>query len=270
MRSFYFTTNIRSPIEAESEVEGIKVAVKLESDSLVVENVGRDDKEEALKKAKEVANTFLSTLSLKFGVDMEISDGYRTEFAREKNEKVIIAVVPTEKVKFRDEYVVTKKDQSGNIIAVYDSKKPGPIKCIQSEAASYYRRGRLSSDPFDQFRNFYLVAENIADRIRISKGLGIQKEQPLLEIALRECFGSNTKPLENVARSIPGFNLCTDVISEVASLLYKGHRCQLNHSKALEDKKIPFDYEDEKEVKQALPLMEFVAKSLLQYEDQNL
>ena len=165
---------------------------------------------------------------------------------------------------------VIKKDKLGNIIEVYDSKKPGPIKCKPSEATSYYRRGRLSSDPFDRFRNFYLVVENIADRIRILKEVSHLNEQQLLESALKEYFESNTKPLENMARSIPGFNLGADVISEVANLLYKGHRCQLNHSKASEDKKIPFDPEDEKEVSQALSLMDFIAKSLLQYEEQNL
>lgn len=73
-----------------------------------------------------------------------------------------------------------------------------------------------------------------------------------------------------MAKRVPGFNLGGDVILEVARLLYKGHRCQLNHSKASDDKKIPFDPEDEKEVNHALPLMDFVAKSLLQYEEQKL
>jgi hypothetical protein len=38
------------------------------------------------------------------------------------------------------------------------------------------------------------------------------------------------------------------------------------HAKAFEDKKVPFNPQDEKEVKAALPTMDFVAKSLLEYE----
>jgi len=44
----------------------------------------------------------------------------------------------------------------------------------------------------------------------------------------------------------------------------------LNHSKATESKKIPFNPQDEEEVQSALPLVEFVAKSLLEYEDRSL
>ncbi|GAI20065.1 unnamed protein product [marine sediment metagenome] len=44
----------------------------------------------------------------------------------------------------------------------------------------------------------------------------------------------------------------------------------MDHSKALRDKKIPSNPQDEKEVKAALPLMEFVAKSFLQYEENSL
>lgn len=270
MWKIYFKINKKSPIEADSQIEGDKVELKLDSEELSVEITNASNEEEALKKAKMVANRFLDSLAWKHGADIAINhNSTRTDFRDSTGQhETNVSIIERETVSER--IVIVKEDLAGNIIETADSSKPGTITVKASEAASYYRRGRLTSDPFDRFRNFYLVVENIADRIRITKGIDPLKEQPLLELALKECFGSDTKPLENVARVVPDFNLGADAISEVARLLYKGHRCQLNHSKALEDKKIPFNSEDEKEVEQVLPLMEFIAKSLLRYEEQNL
>jgi hypothetical protein len=55
-------------------------------------------------------------------------------------------------------------------------------------------------------------------------------------------------------------------IPRVVEILYQANRCQIMHAKAFEDKKVPFNPQDEKEVKAALPTMDFVAKSLLEYE----
>ena len=55
-------------------------------------------------------------------------------------------------------------------------------------------------------------------------------------------------------------------IPRVVEMLYVSHRCQIMHAKSSEDKKVPFNAQDEKEVKAALPTMDFVAKSLLEYE----
>ncbi|MGB7293729.1 MAG: methylamine utilization protein MauJ [Thermodesulfobacteriota bacterium] len=268
---FTFKINKKSPIEADSEKDGVKVSIKLGAENLVIENVDVNNQEDALKKADEVANNFLNTLSWKFGVDIGIkTDSIRSEFIYESG-KTTVYIQLLEGVSIDDGSLTIKKiDADGNVTETYDSRRPGKINVNSSEAAFYHRRGRLSSDPFDRFRNFYLVVENIGDRIRISKAICHLDERPLLELALKECFGSDIRPLDSVARKVRGFDLNVDVISDVAKFLYKGHRCQINHSKALEDKKIPFNAEAEKEVKEALPLIEFVAKSLLEYEERNL
>jgi hypothetical protein len=44
-------------------------------------------------------------------------------------------------------------------------------------------------------------------------------------------------------------------IPRVVEILYQANRCQIMHAKAFEDKKVPFNPQDEKEVKAALPTM---------------
>ena len=80
----------------------------------------------------------------------------------------------------------------------------------------------------------------------------------------------NPQSLGHVAESIPGFVTGPDPFDTVAALLFKGNRCQLNHAKAGKSKKVPFNPDDEREVREALTLMEFVAKSLLDYEQKHL
>ncbi|TET41122.1 MAG: hypothetical protein E3J66_05835 [Dehalococcoidia bacterium] len=69
---------------------------------------------------------------------------------------------------------------------------------------------------------------------------------------------------------MPEFDDAHETIPQVARILFKGYRRQLDHSKASQDKKIPFNPQDEREVKAAPPLVEFVAKSLLRYEEGSL
>ena len=72
------------------------------------------------------------------------------------------------------------------------------------------------------------------------------------------------------AKSEPTFNTNESAISEVTRILYGTNLCQLNHSKAFNDKKVPFDPENETEVMNALPLVKFVAKTFLEYEESSL
>ncbi len=57
---------------------------------------------------------------------------------------------------------------------------------------------------------------------------------------------------------------------DVATFLYKANRVPLSHSKASENKKIPFNDAAEWEVQVSIPLAELVAKSLLSSEDTHL
>jgi len=271
MRDFFFEIDKGSRIEAETVIEGVRVSIEQEKNSLAVEGVNIEDLKNALEKAEQVANNFLNYLSWKYNEDYRIKrDGYRSETTNEDGEKQVLVHVSNTVTVIQESLKIERKDESGEIISVSYSNKLGKLVVNDSEASSYFRSARLSSDPFDKFRNFYLVAENISDQIRIKSGLASMYEQPMLELGLSECFGTDIKPLENIAHNVSAINPSNDTVQEVATYFYKSHRCQLNHSKALQDKKIPFNPEDEKQVKEALPLMEFVAKSFLQYEEQSL
>lgn len=95
-------------------------------------------------------------------------------------------------------------------------------------------------------------------------------ELSLLRLGLDECFANNLHPLIEATKRIYTFDNNQSLVPQVAEMLYKGHRCELNHSKASEDKKIPFSLQDEEEVKTALPLMDLIAISLLGYEETSL
>jgi hypothetical protein len=125
----------------------------------------------------------------------------------------------------------------------------------------------LTKDLFDRFRNFYLAIENISDQIRLSKERKRVKDQKLLEIGLRETFKNKSKALRNIAHNTTKLDLTKDMFFEVAQYLYKSHRCQLNHAKANKDKKVPFNPQDEIEVRNAMPLIVFVVKSMLSFQD---
>lgn len=273
--------NRPSLLEAYAEIIGLRVEVQENSTQVVVHDVDAADADEAFKKALSAANQFLNTLSWKHNIDLKIETEASSVALTESSGKkhVIIRPAPASIV-LRGRLTTVHKDASGNIISVSDSQKPGRINVKPSDAAAYYRLAHLTDDPFDRFRNLYLATENVSDRIRMKRGLtkqelkgiygGQSSELSLLRLALDECFANNLRSLIEATKRIYTFDNNQSIVPQVAEMLYKGHRCQLNHSKASEDKRIPFNLQDEDEVKTTLPLMDFIAKSLLGYEETSL
>lgn len=281
MWKVYFNLTKPSQLEVSSEINGIKLGVSQGSDQLVAELVEACDESNAQQRAFTAANQFLDALwkcNSYLGID---PNSQHTEYISPSGQKHTSITGSCAIGGSTGSMKMVKKDSSGNIPEVYDSSRPGRIEIKPSVAASFFRRAQLSHHPFEKFRELYRAAENIASKIKDVKGLsknelkrlsesGQSFEEGLLKLALGECFGSNPRPLKQIAGKLPEFDEAKDTIPQVAKILYNGYRCQLNHSKALEDKKIPFNPQDVKEVKAALPLMEFVAKSLLQYEETSL
>lgn len=280
MWKVYFNLTKVSQLEVNSEINGAKVGISQASKELIVEDIDARDEADARQKALPIANKFLDAL-WKYDTYLGIDPGSQhTEYTSPTGQKHIY-LTATESIGLSNHITVLKKDSSGNIIEVRDSSRPGRIEVKPSEAASYYRRAQQSNDPLDKFRELYLAAENVASKIQIAKGLSKNKvkqlsesgdsyEEGLLKLALEACFGSNQQPLKQNAKNLPEFDESQDTIPQLAKILYQGCRCQLDHSKASENKKIPFNPEDEREVKAALPLMEFVSRSFLQYEENSL
>jgi hypothetical protein len=280
MWKVYFNLDKPSRLEANSEINRVNVSISEGSKQLVVENIAASDETDAQQKALTVANRFLDALCWRFGNTLAIDTATRcVEHIGSTGQKQV-SITVSESIRFTERFLLVKKDSSGNIIEVLDSSKPGRIEIKPSEAASHFRHAHLTDDPFDRFHNLYLAAENIASKIQGLKGLskggvkqlsesGQSYEEGLLRLALDESFSSDLQSLNQVAKSLPEFDDAKDTIPQVAKMLYV-YRCQVDHSKALRDKKLPFNSQDEREVKAALPLMEFVAKSLLQYEENSL
>lgn len=273
MWTVYLTLNRPSPLAAHSETSGLKVEVEENSSQVAIHNVDAADGDEARGKALSAANQFLNTLSWKHDCHLAVgSNAERVEYVTPTGQKHVSVRVGDGSISIRERAIVVKKDASGNIIEARDSQKLGRIGVKPSDAAAYYRQAHLTNDPFERFRNLYLAVENIADRIRTDKGLSKKQfsEHSLLQLALDTCFAKDMQPLIKVAKRVYALDKKQGIIPKVAEILYKALRCQLNHSKASEDKKVPFNPQDEEEVKSALPLMDLVAKSLLGYEESSL
>ena len=273
--------NRTSPLKAYAEISGLRVEVDKNSNQVLVHDVDASDKNEAFYKALTVANLFLNTLSWKCNAHLKIeAESSNFELTEPSGKKHTIIRPPSLGLSLEATLAFVHADASGNIISASDSQELSRINVKSSDAAAYYRQAHLTDDLFDRFRNLYLASENISDRIREKRGLSRKEvkriyggqpfELALLQLALDECFANKLHPLMVAAERIPTFDNNQPIIPQVTEMLYKGQRCQLNHSKTSENKKIPFNLQDEKEVKTTLPLMDFIAKSLLGYEETSL
>lgn len=283
MWKVYFSLTKPSPLEANSEISGMRLAVSRGSAQLTVENIAAYDETDAQQKALIAANQFLDVLCWKCKTTLGIDPSSRHVESPTGRKRGYVNLQGSISATSHLTGVLTvvRKDSFGNIIEVRDSSKPSGIEVKPSEAASHYRHAHLTDDPFNRFRDLYLAAENVASEIQAAKRLSRKEvkqlsesrqsyEEGLLILALKESFSNDTTPLRQIAKNLPEFHDSREAVPQVAKIVYKGYRCQLSHSKALEDKKLPFDAKDMKEVRAATPLMEFMARSLLQYEENSL
>ena len=229
-RAIDFTLDRHSNLEVHAQEGDMRASVEKGSSRLRVEGVEAASEDAARNLAEIFANKFLNTLAYKWDEALGIAPlPWASEPTGEPGNK---SVHVGNSISSRSSLTLTKIDAGGNVVEVYDSDRPGKIEVSKSEAAAYYRRAALAGDPFDKFRNFYLVAENVADQIRLAKQCETPKEQSLLREALETCFAANSGLLVQVAEAVPGFVAGTDVFNGVAELLYKAHRCQLSPRRA--------------------------------------
>ena len=262
MPVFYveFYLRKRSPVTVEKG----NVILDKGCTHLTVRNIEADSDDDAIQKARPKAKEFLDDLHFRHGIALETGTG--------------LGVGLQDSPEFRHSgYHATLKAKGGHRKRV--RSLIGEVQIKPSDAKTYYRKAAISEDPFDKFRNLYLAIENVASKIqRVVKKLGKSEvrqfsksgqsyEEGLLKLALDECFGKDPRSLKQIAKILPEFNDVQETNPQVVKILFEGYRCQLNHSKALENKKIPFNLEDERKVQRVLPLADFVAKSLLSYED---
>jgi hypothetical protein len=270
-----FSLSKPSRLEIYSEIDCSKVEVKEDGGAVVVSSIQAADVSEARRKAFLAANQFLSALSWRYGDHLAIKGEPNIEHVDHSGNKEIF-LQRRECVVLGEKNLVVKKDASGDIVQVRDSQKLGKISVKHSDAADFYRRAHLADHPFEKFGNLYKVAENIADKIRIIKGHNRDTleraygrssyEMEVLQLALDECFGADSSSLLGAAKGLLSSSDVQRPIPRIVEILYGANRCQIMHAKASGDKKIPFNPQDERDVSAVLPLMDFVARSLLAHE----
>lgn len=261
MPVFYVEFNLRkrSPVT----VENGDVIVDKGHPCITVRNIEADSDDDAIQKARPKAEELLDELHFMRSGILETGTG--------------LGVGLQDSPEFRHSgYHATLKVKGGHREKFPHTLKEVAIK--PSDAKALYRRAAICQYPFDIFHNLYRAIENVASKIQGVKELGKSEvkqfsksgqsyEEGLFKLALDECFGKDPHSLKQIAKNLPEFDDVQETNPRVAKILFEGYRCQLNHSKALENKKIPFNLEDERTVQRVLPLADFVAKSLLSYED---
>lgn len=256
MWKVYFDLTSPSPLSLEFEINNIGIGVTETSAQIIVDDIQAVNQNAAYLKALFAATSCLNYLCWKWDTVLSINLG-RLSIEEIKQRGKTIGCTGFASVSTRASIVVFNR-----------RPKLGIVMGKKSDAASYYRKACLSVDSFDKYRNFYSTVENIASQIyRKQPG---EPEKIEIERALDICFGNRLQSLEEVAKAEPTFNTRETTISEVTRILYTANRCQLNHSKVYKDKKVPFDPQDELEVINALSLLKFVAKTLLEYEESSL
>jgi hypothetical protein len=246
-----FNLKSRSPVT----VENGDVIVDKGYLTVTVRNVQAESRDDSKKNAIPMANAFLNELCHQYSINLELSHGCKIMLQQSSDTRHI------------NTYNLSVKITGGQRKRIPRLLKE--VKIQPSDAKSYYRKAQITTDHFDKFRNFYFVIENVGSRIAKHKKGTRLHDIDLINLTMRECFSSNLKILEDHChlQGLSGQSITTDLVSE---FLFYIHRCQLNHSKDYENKKIPFNPDDEWEVQSSLPLAEFVAKSLISYEDNHL
>jgi len=248
MPVFYveFYLKKRSPVTVEID----NVIVDKGHPFVTVRNIEADSDDDAIQKARPRAEAFLDELHFMRSGILETGTGFGVGLQDSPEFR-------------RSGYDATLKAKGGHREKFPHTPKDAAIK--PSDAKALYRHAAICQHPFDRFRNLFLVIENVASKIVKNWS----NETELIKLALQTCFSPRLQDLEHFVGQY-GFEYKGDIIDEVASELYGNYRTALFHSKANRDKKIPFKLEDERKVQRVLPLADFVAKSLLSYEDTHL
>jgi len=246
-----FDLKTKSPLT----VENGDVIVDKGFKTVTVRNVEADSTDDAEKKARREANAFVDELCLQYGVNLEVGSGWTVGPQNSPTTRHI------------KKYFIKVNVRGGHRKRI--PRKVKEVSIRPSNSKAYWRKASLSQDTFDIFRNLYLAIEHVASKIAAAKGKGTCRDSELIELALDECFSSTVHSLERYL-PVRGFASTGDTIRDVAAFLYKAHRCELNHSKVTGNTKVPYVYDDEWDVQVAIPITEFVAKSLIAYEDAHL
>jgi hypothetical protein len=153
MWNIYFDLTSPSPLSLNFEINNFNVRVIESSTQISVDNIQAVNQNAARTKALYAAITCVNYLSWKYDAVLSINIG------RLNIEEIDLRGKTVNRIGYAS--VVAR----AVIVVEGRPQNPTTIKGKKSEAASYYRKGCLSADPFDKFRNFYAAVENISSQI---------------------------------------------------------------------------------------------------------
>jgi len=243
--------------------DGVEVSGERGGDFILVKHVQVKDPEEARDKALPLANAVLDEYCFKFGFATMILP--TPWWAEDPDGKRFLATAD-EAIGLDAEYELEKRSANGRLVEKRSLSDPVEIEVGAQDYLRFFRKGCWSEearDWFDAFRNYYLAIEWITAAHTTS---GSEKSR--LVATLKQCF-QDQKAIDRLrqqATSCEGFVESTgDLYADVAEFLYHANRCQLNHAKAGDTYKVPYDPAHEAEVKAAVPLARYVARELIKW-----
>lgn len=253
--------NRESALEIESDIEGARCRLELNKTCLVVEDVDAQSVDDAKKRAREVGEKFLDMVcyAYKFAAGIR-SDTVQIEYYNQSGVRHVTMELNAT-MKAEATVAVQRVDGFGNVIS--DSRRHGKAPFQHCEAMSYLRKAVLSDNPFEKFRNCYLAAENASSIICKQLNISTRGDKSLFMEALRRTHETAEADLLEMAREI-GIKSVTN-LQELGNVLYENYRCAINHSKDGCPKKLPFNYDDERDVRRITPLMHNVAEKMIAF-----
>lgn len=210
------------------------------------------DREKAERTARQITNRLLNRLAAAMQYCARIEPGYEYENLDDFNDRgrVVIALPAT--------------------AYIGDPGIPEEIPLdIDLPGAAFLRCGDLSNDPFDSFRNYYLVVDRVGKCVLGGKGKDETVIQDSLDIVVQPAI------VERLAERLKSVVLPTRVTlpgnskQYLNNVLYKRFRCALMHSGLTSDF-VPFDVDDEETVHSALEIMRGLAWQYVKYESKHL
>lgn len=223
--------------------------------TVTVRNVEACSLEDAEAKAREQANSLLDELSVQYGTCLVLKNRLTIKKQDSREERHI----KTLRMK------ISLKGYHRNL----PPRKLESIEIKPAEAKAYYRAALMATNPFDEFRNYFLAIENVASN---KEFMYVPKEGlDYVTHAIQKCFSSDEDKQGLVDHAhARGFKDTGNICKDVSDFLYQENRIQINHAKANQRKKLPFSDRDLRAVEGASFLAEYVAKKLIAFNDSNL
>jgi len=238
---------------------GMASSVETGSDHVVVKGVDAEDQECAISIAVQAATRFLDQFSFFRSAFHEIvSDSRSYKVVNEETGECSRGLPATVGISGR---VIRKvMDVNGNVVATYDSDRPGRLPGGHTAAMSYYRRGGCAKDLYECLRNKCLAIENVVSLVCYRDQIVNTNETERYQHAIRTLY-RDPERAKNLKSAWKG-SRNTD-LDDLGKHIYQHVRCQLNHAKDDRARRLPYDENDVKAVKRDQHLVDIVARDLI-------